>query len=168
MLLATLARWRGFLLVAVLVICFLMLDTYNTRRSSSYHSLQQQNIISNSQQASGGGPLTNPSNTPPTNAKFNWATLTQDYPVTSLVPMPTSNSKSIPRIQHVFERESRQEKKERLLKLEAVRGNFSHAFTGYREHAWGRDEVRPLSGGALDVFGGWGASLVDSLGLFSL
>ena len=35
----------------------------------------------------------------------------------------------------------------------------------YRKYAWLQDEVRPLSGGVNNPFGGWAATLVDSLGL---
>ncbi|TVY84057.1 Mannosyl-oligosaccharide 1,2-alpha-mannosidase MNS1 [Lachnellula suecica] len=43
------------------------------------------------------------------------------------------------------------------------KGNFTHAWNGYKTHAWLRDEVMPLSGGSHDPFGGWAATLADSL-----
>ena len=33
----------------------------------------------------------------------------------------------------------------------------------YRKHAWGRDELKPVSGRAGDPWGGIGCTLVDSL-----
>ena len=34
---------------------------------------------------------------------------------------------------------------------------------GYKKHAWLRDEVGPITGNWKDTFGGWAATLVDSL-----
>lgn len=44
-----------------------------------------------------------------------------------------------------------------------VRESFNHSWTGYKDHAWLRDEVAPLSGKFKDTFGGWAATLVDAL-----
>lgn len=38
-----------------------------------------------------------------------------------------------------------------------------HAWTGYRTRAWGRDELKPISGTGQDNWGGMGVTLVDSL-----
>jgi mannosyl-oligosaccharide alpha-1,2-mannosidase len=81
----------------------------------------------------------------------------------SEMPSPVLNS--IPKIQGTFAVESAAERDFRLTKLDAVKGNFTHAWQGYKTHAWLRDEVMPLSGRPLDPFGGWAASLVDSLGI---
>lgn len=32
-----------------------------------------------------------------------------------------------------------------------------------RKHAWGHDELKPVSKGFSDPFNGWGATIVDSL-----
>lgn len=56
------------------------------------------------------------------------------------------------------------DRKIRIARLNKVKGNFTHAWKGYKDHAWLRDEVTPLSGGSHDPFGGWAATLVDSLG----
>lgn len=44
-----------------------------------------------------------------------------------------------------------------------MKESFVHSWTGYKEHAWLRDEVAPLSGNYRDTFGGWAATLVDAL-----
>ena len=44
-----------------------------------------------------------------------------------------------------------------------VKKAFQHAWRAYRARAWGRDEVKPLSGAATDAWGGLGCTLVDSL-----
>lgn len=47
-------------------------------------------------------------------------------------------------------------------RLEAVRDAFRHAWKGYKEYAWGHDELKPIS----KSFGEWfglGLTLIDSL-----
>lgn len=66
----------------------------------------------------------------------------------------------------MFKKETSAEKKTRVERLELIKGNFTHAWNGYKEHAWLRDEVKPISGGFEDSFGGWAASMVDSLGQY--
>lgn len=49
-----------------------------------------------------------------------------------------------------------------LDRLEVVRDAFRHAWKGYKNHAWGRDELKPIS----KSFGEWfglGLTLIDSL-----
>ena len=99
-----------------------------------------------------------------TNAKFQWATIPQQFSVTSMKALPTSIPKNIPRIQHNLKKETKAEKNVRLARLSIIKSNFTHAWKGYKEHAWLRDEVKPLSGGSQDSFGGWAATLIDSLG----
>lgn len=54
-------------------------------------------------------------------------------------------------------------KKIRIERLAAVKESFTHAWEGYKAHAWLRDEVGPLSGISRNTFGGWAATLVDAL-----
>lgn len=44
----------------------------------------------------------------------------------------------------------------------AVVGAFKHAWKGYKEFAWGHDNLRPISMGSSDWFG-LGLTIVDSL-----
>lgn len=67
------------------------------------------------------------------------------------------------RIQFKFPPESDQDRLQREARLQSVRDGFEHAWTGYRNHAWGHDEVSPVSGGYKDNFNGWGATMIDSL-----
>jgi mannosyl-oligosaccharide alpha-1,2-mannosidase len=97
--------------------------------------------------------------------RFHWANLQQHYPVKSFRPLPQPSRNEIPKIQHDFNTESSEYREQRLGRLQAVKDNFIHAFRGYEKHAWLQDEVAPLSGRSLNPFGGWAASLVDSLGI---
>ncbi|KAI8879887.1 glycoside hydrolase family 47 protein [Backusella circina FSU 941] len=45
----------------------------------------------------------------------------------------------------------------------AVKKSFLHGWNGYKQYAMGHDELRPLSNTSNDPFGGWGATMVDSL-----
>ncbi|KAJ1949909.1 hypothetical protein FBU59_000934, partial [Linderina macrospora] len=40
---------------------------------------------------------------------------------------------------------------------------MKHAWEGYRQHAFGHDELAPVSNGFNDKWGGWGVTLVDAL-----
>jgi mannosyl-oligosaccharide alpha-1,2-mannosidase len=44
-----------------------------------------------------------------------------------------------------------------------IRSVAKKSWDGYREHAWLKDELSPVSGKFRDPFAGWGATLVDSL-----
>ncbi|TGO23281.1 hypothetical protein BPAE_0137g00010 [Botrytis paeoniae] len=95
--------------------------------------------------------------------KFRWSEVKHSFPVTDFIPLPTNPATTIPRIQHRFGKETQAEKSIWQARLEAVKSNFTHAWNGYTSHAWLKDEVMPLSGGSMDPFGGWAASLVDTL-----
>jgi mannosyl-oligosaccharide alpha-1,2-mannosidase len=47
--------------------------------------------------------------------------------------------------------------------LEEVRDAYLHAWKGYKQEAWGKDELRPVGGGYKTPFCGWAATMVDSL-----
>ena len=87
----------------------------------------------------------------------------QQNPLASLIPLPKGTLAEIPEIQHTFGRESEAEKAKRLSRRNAVKAVFERSWKGYKEHAWLHDEVTPVEPGALDTFGGWAATLVDSL-----
>ena len=89
--------------------------------------------------------------------------LPEKYPVSSVIPLPKGLLPQIPKIQAEQLPESSWRKNERLRRRRAVKRTFNHAWDGYVNEAWLRDEVAPLSGGYKDTFGGWAATLVDSL-----
>ena len=92
-----------------------------------------------------------------------WSLYKQKYPVKSPRKLPSGPLQPIPAIQYDFRDESLDQRNTREARLNAVRASFAHAWKGYRERAWGKDEVAPLSGGYRTTFGGWAATLVDSL-----
>ncbi len=44
-----------------------------------------------------------------------------------------------------------------------MKESFQHSWKGYKDHAWLQDEVAPLSRHSKNTFGGWAATLVDTL-----
>ncbi|KAH7348840.1 glycoside hydrolase family 47 protein [Rhexocercosporidium sp. MPI-PUGE-AT-0058] len=95
--------------------------------------------------------------------KVHWKKLPDRYPVTSLISLPSGRPNKIPLVQAPPPVEDAKAKELRLQRRAAVKESFVHSWTGYKEHAWLRDEVAPLSGQYKDTFGGWAATLVDAL-----
>ena len=93
----------------------------------------------------------------------DWATIPHEYPLTSFIPLPTGSPRSIPKIQHEFSFETATDRSIRLKRQEVVKAVFQRSWSAYRQKAWRLDEVRPVTGGFVVSFGGWGATLVDSL-----
>ena len=84
------------------------------------------------------------------------------YPVQNLFELPdTSSGQPLPRIQHDFDGSSTSGAQQE--RLEAVREAFQHSWDGYKQFAYGKDELRPVTGGHHATFGNWAATLIDSL-----
>lgn len=93
----------------------------------------------------------------------HWRALPDRFPVAALHSLPHGRPPTIPRIQADAPRWSVSELRERRRRQQVVRESFVHSWSGYKSHAWLRDEVAPVSGEWRDTFGGWAATLVDSL-----
>jgi Glycosyl hydrolase family 47 len=85
------------------------------------------------------------------------------YPVSYLIPLPSGSAVDLPKIQYNFKPEGAAAKAVREKRLGTVREALVHSWQGYRKYAWLYDEVTPMSGGYRTTFGGWAASMVDSL-----
>lgn len=94
---------------------------------------------------------------------IRWEPPEEHFPVAETIQMPVGTPKPIPKIQHEFAKESSIEHKARLEKLEIIKDAFLHAWNGYKENAWGKDELTPVTASYKNPFNGWGATLVDSL-----
>lgn len=92
-----------------------------------------------------------------------WTSRTERFPVSSTIKLPTGTPKAIPRIQHSFEPDTPMIKNERKFCLDQVRKAMKRTWAGYREYAWMKDELRPVTKDYHDKFMGWAATLVDSL-----
>lgn len=88
-------------------------------------------------------------------------------PLPSYVPLPTPTpGTQVPKIQHVFSghEESALSRQTRLARLEIIKSAMNHSWTNYREKAWLRDELAPLTESYKAVtLGGWAVTLIDAL-----
>ncbi|KAL7932638.1 glycoside hydrolase family 47 protein [Trichoderma chlorosporum] len=94
-------------------------------------------------------------------SSFDWSAVQQHHGVKDIKPLPTGKPVALPRIQAeagAFGRSTVNEQRRG-----AVRRAFKRSYDAYKKHAWMRDELTPVSGSAKDPFGGWAATLVDSL-----
>ncbi|KAI1100177.1 glycoside hydrolase family 47 protein [Jackrogersella minutella] len=95
---------------------------------------------------------------------LRWEKRPPRYPVEKFATLPTNKpTKRVPRVQATKPQETTADKDIRLRRLAAVEGSFKHSWDGYKKYAWGHDEIKPISGLHKDPFGGWAATLVDSL-----
>jgi mannosyl-oligosaccharide alpha-1,2-mannosidase len=85
------------------------------------------------------------------------------YPPDRITPLPSGKAVRLPRVQHQFPAETSDANAERERRASAVRDAFSHAWAGYKRHAWAKDELAPITGEFKTPFCGWAATLVDSL-----
>ncbi|KAK7419991.1 clathrin associated protein complex large subunit [Neonectria punicea] len=94
----------------------------------------------------------------------SWSRRPARYPVEKLAAIPLGRTDvKIPQIQAAPPAEDSGARELRLSRLNAVKKSFEHSWHGYSYYAWMHDEVTPLTGKAKDPFGGWAATLVDSL-----
>jgi mannosyl-oligosaccharide alpha-1,2-mannosidase len=97
------------------------------------------------------------------NSSFDWGTYPRRFPIESLTPLPPGRPRIQPRIQSRG-RETGVAFDDKLLShRREVRDAFLKAWMSYKELAWMRDELTPLSGAGKDTFGGWAATLIDNL-----
>ncbi|KAK3622977.1 hypothetical protein LTR56_018809 [Elasticomyces elasticus] len=90
---------------------------------------------------------------------IHWVKQTEHFPISTTRQLPTGSSKPIPRIQYAGKDAGKADNE----RLAIIKEAAQHAWNGYRDAAWGMDEVKPISGLYNNPFNGWGATLVDSL-----
>lgn len=93
---------------------------------------------------------------------FDWSTVKFANPQGPNIPLPKGRI-SLPRVQAVFPPEKPATTETREARRREVRRLFQKNWQSYRQHAWMRDALLPISGGGRDQFSGWAATLVDSL-----
>jgi mannosyl-oligosaccharide alpha-1,2-mannosidase len=96
---------------------------------------------------------------------IHWQPRSEHFPVPSksIIQLPSGKPAPIPKIQFEFKEETPEAKADRLSKLKVIKTEFMRSWNGYKEKAWMKDEVMPVSGEFKNGFNGWGATLVDSL-----
>ena len=99
------------------------------------------------------------------NGLLHWTKRPEKYPIDKYLTLPKTPAAEIPRIQYDFNLrpETVVQRKTREERQAAVKEAFVHSWEGYKKHAWLKDEVAPVSGMWRSSFGGWGATLVDTM-----
>ena len=92
---------------------------------------------------------------------YDWSHWQSFHPVDKIQLLPEADHQRLPKIQYseslVTDLETQ------LRRRDAVKRVMQRGWNSYRQFAWMRDELTPVTGKARDTFGGWGATLVDSL-----
>lgn len=95
---------------------------------------------------------------------YFWKQVPTHYPPTSIRPLPTGKAASFPKVQATkFPAETIEQRDRRKFHRDTVKQVFKRCWQSYREKAWLSDELTPITGKSRNTFGGWGATLVDSL-----
>jgi len=158
-------RKRWLLVVTVAAVSILLL-LFN---STSREWVLPQHVPKLQQETSSSSPPSSTSETvaQTTSAKKSnsiWASLPQHFPVNSITTLPPGKPGKVFTIQHAFTDDQTSETKNlQQQRRGAVKEVFQHAWSGYKTHAWLKDEVAPISGGSRNSFGGLAATLVDAL-----
>ncbi|KAK3309364.1 glycoside hydrolase family 47 protein [Chaetomium strumarium] len=95
-----------------------------------------------------------------------WPGVPVHYPPSSIRPLPTGTPVRYPPVQataFTAEKQSPEASARRRERQQAVKDTFSKCWHSYKKYVMGADELAPVTGGHRDHFGGWAATLVDSL-----
>ncbi|EDU47131.1 alpha-mannosidase IC [Pyrenophora tritici-repentis] len=171
-------RWRRQILLAVTAVFVVTVVTLSARlappKSSPVDSKDGASHESSLDSPSSPKPSTSknqacpisppqPAISPDSQGRFDWRTIQAKHPVESYTSLPTERPSSLPAVQHVFRKEPAKAREQRAARQEAVKEVFKRCWGSYRDLAWMKDELAPISGSSKNTFGGWGATLVDSL-----
>jgi mannosyl-oligosaccharide alpha-1,2-mannosidase len=94
---------------------------------------------------------------------YDWRKAPFVNKIESYISTPRKPDNILPSVQARFLPETSSQRRTREERRIAVRDEFQRSWESYRQFAWGKDELKPKLGEGSDAFGGWGATLVDSL-----
>lgn len=97
---------------------------------------------------------------------YNWSALEGKHPVANFTPLPAGTPRRLPRIQYDFASAPKPNRTRRAVlagRRAEVKASFVKTWKSYKNYAWMYDELEPVSAVGKDTFGGWAATLVDSL-----
>lgn len=94
---------------------------------------------------------------------YDWRKAPFYHTIESYIPLPTGAPRTLPPVQKTPFYESKATIAFKESRRKAVVAEFKQTWDSYRKFAWGKDELMPITGKGMDTFGGWGATLVDSL-----
>lgn len=93
---------------------------------------------------------------------YFWTAIKHEYPL-SPRPLPSSPVQTFPKVQAAFPKLASDVRDLRAKRQQAIKDAFTRCWASYKTYAWGSDELSPVSAGKKNPFGGWAATLVDSL-----
>jgi mannosyl-oligosaccharide alpha-1,2-mannosidase len=96
-------------------------------------------------------------------ASYDWRNAPFHNTIESYLPLPTGKPHPLPRVQYAFSSDTSSQRAKREARRVAVREEFDRSWKSYQKLAWAQDELLPVTGEGSAAFGGWGATLVDSL-----
>jgi mannosyl-oligosaccharide alpha-1,2-mannosidase len=156
-----LKRWTVFLVVTC--ICLILVTTLKHRVLPQPTLFASTNSQTSAPTSCPKLPPSSPLVLPKSNS-FNWRNVTIKNPVQPFTDLPTNKADPIPKVQFdVNASFMQQQSAEQNQRRDAVKQVFLRGWNSYRSKAFLHDELAPVSGGFKDTFGGWGATLVDSL-----
>ncbi|KAF2684568.1 glycoside hydrolase family 47 protein [Lentithecium fluviatile CBS 122367] len=94
---------------------------------------------------------------------YDWRKAPFHNTIETYLQLPAGKPRALPPVQFKFPSEARSLRAKREARRVAVREEFHRSWRSYRKFAWTQDELLPLTGEGSAAFGGWGATLVDSL-----
>lgn len=94
---------------------------------------------------------------------FKWSERKEHYPVEAYHQLPRPSAHNLPKVQFTFGREDATSIATRRQRRAQIKSAMKRSWEAYKEHAWMTDELAPVSGGNKTTYGGWAATLVDSL-----
>lgn len=156
-------RWPLILTVIFLAIATFTLSPRLTQTQGAFTSINyNQSVIDATHSCPTAPP--NPPLSPNTQGRFDWRAIQNHYPVTQLSALPSGGpSSKRPTVQHTFGTTPSTTGDDSISRKQVVKSVFERCWKSYKHRAWTKDELAPISGGSKDTFGGWGATLVDSL-----
>lgn len=91
-----------------------------------------------------------------------WRDLPMRHEASPLLQLPTSRPKRLRSVQYQFPRDYELSETQQH-RRKVIKDVFIRSWNSYKETAWLKDELKPISGKFNDRYGGWAATLVDNL-----
>ncbi|KAL2374640.1 glycosyl hydrolase family 47 protein [Blastomyces gilchristii SLH14081] len=156
-------RWRYKVIAACLILLFYLYYLNAPESSTPYVDVVTDPVTVTKEPWTQLCHDPSPTYNPPNHNRFKWRKLRIKHPVTSFIQLPTEAPSPLPPIQHVFEAQAAERIALQAQRQAEVKKVFQRGWKSYKQMAWLHDELSPKSGAPQNTFGGWGATLVDSL-----
>ena len=152
-------RKRGYLIIAGLTVLLLFV---HLRRRSTYLEGDTNSQVAAQQRT---GQRTGALQSTTQQARLSWSEFRPKFPIQEYIGIPAGRPVPLPKIQASFsnQTETEDQTRARLKRRAFVKRVFGRAWTSYRKRAWLKDELQPVSGKSNLWYGGWAATLIDSL-----